>query len=429
MTDAISGLRDAATAGAAATSHTRRSCRGCGSTALRPFLSLGPSPLANAFLKGPDDFAAERWYPLDVHFCEVCSLAQLTEVVDPEVLFGHYLYVTGTSDTIAAHNQRYARSVVDRLRLTRDDLVVEVASNNGHLLKGFLACGTRVLGIEPARNIAELANANGIPTVNRFFNGPVARELRETHGPARVVVANNVLAHVDDTIDFLTGCAALIERDGLVVVEVPYLADLIANVEFDTVYHEHLCYFSMTALMRVCEGAGLTLVDVEHVPVHGGSIRIFAARRDAVRDHAPAVVAMAAGERATGLTDFGTYERFAESVGDTRRRLLALLDEVRADGEIAAYGAPAKGNTLLNFCRIDSRLISFTVDKNPLKVGLYTPGAHLPVLPVETLLERQPASVLILAWNFADEIVAQQREYQRRGGRFIVPIPQPRLVA
>jgi hypothetical protein len=430
MTDAIGGLDAAGIPDAARTSHTRSSCRGCGHTALRPFLSLGPSPLANAFLRSPDEFAAERRYPLDVYFCEVCSLAQLTEVVDPEVLFGHYLYVTGTSDTIAAHNRRYAQAVVERLGLTAADLVLEVASNNGHLLAGFQASGTRVLGVEPAVNIAQLANANGIPTVNRFFDAGVARELRQAHGPARVVIANNVLAHVDGTIDFLTGCAVLVDDDGLVVIEVPYLADLIAHVEFDTVYHEHLCYFSVTALTGVCEAAGLSIVDVERVPVHGGSIRIFAARRERRRDHAPNVVAMAAEERSTGLTDFRTYVEFARVVDLTRQRLLSLLEGLGRDGrDIAAYGAPAKGNTLLNYCGIDTRLVSFTVDKNPLKVGLYTPGAHLPVLPVETLLARQPAYVLILAWNFADEIMAQQSEYVRRGGRFIVPIPEPRLVA
>jgi hypothetical protein len=430
MTNAISGPDAARTPGGTAPSHTRTTCRGCGGRDLRRFLSLGPSPLANAFLESPDEFAGERRYPLDVHFCHGCSLVQLLEVVDPEVLFGHYLYVTGTSDTIAAHNQRYAQAVVERLGLSSADLVVEVASNNGHLLRGFQAAGTRVLGVEPARNLAELANANGVPTINRFFDASVARLLRETEGPARVVIANNVLAHVDDTVDFLAGCAALVEDDGLVVIEVPYLVDLIAHVEFDTVYHEHLCYFSVTALTRVCEAAGLSIVDVERVSVHGGSVRIFAGRRSPVRDHAPQVITMAADERAAGLTRFDTYAAFASLVATTRQRLVELLASLRREGgEIAAYGAPAKGNTLLNYCGIDTRLVSFTVDKNPLKVGLYTPGTHLPVRPVEALLERQPAYVLILAWNFADEIMAQQHEYARRGGRFIVPIPEPKLVA
>ncbi len=408
----------------------RTACRACGSETLTPFLTLGPTPLANAFLAAPEQFADERRYPLDVYFCRTCSLVQLADVVDPHVLFGTYLYVTGTSDTIVAHNRGYAHTVVERLSLGAGDLVVEVASNNGHLLQCFQPFGVRVLGVEPAANIAQMAEAAGVPTVNRFFNAAAARELVAAHGPARAVIGNNVLAHVDDPQDFLRGCATLLAADGAVVIEVPYLREFLDAVEFDTVYHEHLCYFSVTSLMRLCDAAGLAIAGIDRVAVHGGSIRMYARRSEGAGDHAATVLRLVDEEAAAGLHDLDTYQQFAARVEATRAQLVALLERLRGEGKsVAAYGAPAKGNTLLNYCGIDTRLIEYTVDKNPLKVGLYTPGAHLPVLPVSTLLERQPDYVLILAWNFADEIMRQQDEYRARGGRFILPIPEPRIAA
>jgi hypothetical protein len=407
----------------------RDTCRACSARRLERFLPLGRVALANAFLRDPAEAAAEQRFPLEVYLCLECGLVQLADVIDPEVLFRDYLYVTGTSDTIAAHNRAYARAIVERVGLEPGDLVVEAASNDGSLLRCFQTHGVRVLGVEPATNIAERAVAAGVPTVNRFFEPGCAAELRAEHGPARVVVANNVLAHVDDPVGFLRAGRELIDERGRVVVEVPELRELVERLEYDTVYHEHLSYFSISSLMRVCEEAGLRITRVARFPVHGGTVRVHALPVEAEPDHAPEVRALADEERADGLTSLERLRAFADEVAGQREELLAMLRRLKAEGRtVAGYGAPAKGNTLLNYCGIGTELLPYTVDKSPLKVGLFTPGSHVPVLPVETLLERQPDHVLILAWNFADEVVRQQAEYARRGGRFIVPIPRPRVL-
>lgn len=409
--------------------HVRTSCRACGSKEMRKFLALGPQPLANSFLKDTSEFESEPSFPLDVYYCPGCSLVQLLDVIDPQVLFRNYIYVTGTSTTIAEHNVRYAATVVDVLKLTSSDLVVEVASNDGSLLKCFLPHGVRTLGVEPATNIAQVARAAGVETVNEFFDRATAQNVRASHGPAKAVIGNNVLAHVDDTQDFLAGARDLLTDDGLLIVEVPYVGELLERFEYDTVYHEHLCYFSVTALMHLCASVGLSVVRVDHVPVHGGSVRMYAGRSEYYGGHSAAARELAVREKRQSITEFARYVKLAEDVQQNRRALRALLLDLKSRGKrIAAYGAPAKGNTLLNFCDIGTDLVDFTVDRNPLKVGSYTPGMHIPVQPVEALLEQQPDYVLILAWNFAEEIQQQQAEYKRRGGRFILPIPNPMVL-
>lgn len=394
------------------------------------FLDLGMQPLANAFLRADTETAAEPRYPLALHGCDTCGLVQLVDVIDPEVLFRNYIYVTGTSETIAAHNRSYARTVVDLLQLGPGSLVVEAASNDGSLLTCFRDLGVRVLGVEPAENIAALAAARGIRTEVTFFDREAGPRLRGIHGPAQALIGNNVLAHVDDPAGFLAGAKALLAADGLVIVEVPDLTQMLDRTEYDTVYHEHLCYFSISSMLRLCTAVGLSVVRVDHVPVHGGSLRIYAGRAEDQAGHDPAVLRMAEAEREAGVTSRTRWERFARDAETQRAALLTELRKLKQAGKtIAGYGAPAKGTTLLNYCGIGTDLLPFTVDRSPLKTHMRIPGVHIPVLPVETILETQPDYLLILAWNFADEIMSQQAEYRRRGGRFLLPIPFPKIVA
>ena len=407
----------------------RTTCRACDEATLHTFLSLGPQPLANALPGGPEEFADERTYPLDLALCTTCGLVQIHDVIDPEVLFAHYLYVTGVSSSIHDHNREYADDIVTRLSLESDDTVVEIASNDGSLLKRFQERGVAVLGVEPATNIAQMATDAGVPTENVFFGEAVAHELRASHGPAAAVVANNVLAHVNGTVDFLRGVGVLLEPGGLGVVEVPYLGEFVERLAYDTVYHEHHCYFSVAALMVLAERAGLRVADVREVSVHGGSIRVYLARAEDRNEHSQVAQDFAANEREQGLLDPERYDRFARDVTAQREALLRTLEELKQAGHsLAAYGAPAKGHTLVNYCGIGPDLIPFTVDKNPLKVGRYTPGTHIPILPVDEIATRGVDVLLLLPWNFADEIMEQQSEFRAAGGKFLIPIPYPRIV-
>jgi novobiocin biosynthesis protein NovU/D-mycarose 3-C-methyltransferase len=406
----------------------RTTCRGCGGDRLVCILSLGRTALANAFVPASDG-QDQPTYPLDLYYCENCSLVQLVDVIDPSVLFSHYLYVSGTSETIRAHHEELAATVTERLGLQGPDLVIEAASNDGNLLRAFQARGVRVLGIEPAANIAAGANAEAIQTVCRFFNSEAAADIRRSHGPARVVIGKNVLAHVDDPVDFLRGCALLIAPGGEAIIEVPSLRDLVEKLEYDTVYHEHLSYFSVSALMHLFDRAGLVLTDVTELPVHGGSLRLYATHADGTRTHAASARALAERERQEGLTSLPRLRQFAGAVAAHRGALVDLLQRVTSDGStVAGFGASAKGNTLLGYCGIDRRTLQYIVDRNPLKVGRLTPGTHIPVVAFETLQERPPDYLLILAWNFADEIMRQAQAFADRGGRFIVPVPVPRVV-
>ncbi len=407
----------------------RKTCRGCGNDQLKMFLPLGPTPLANSFLKSDSEFASEQSFPLDVYFCESCFLVQLLDVIDPELLFRDYIYVTGTSDTIAIHNKAYAETVVDFLSLRSSDLVIEIASNDGSLLSCFQNHQVKTLGIDPAVNIVKKARARGVESIAEFFNLNLAMNVRRSHGPAKAIIGNNVLAHVDETQDFLSGAEFLLTDDGMLIVEVPYLGELLDHLEYDTVYHEHLCYFSISALMRLFEIAKLRIVRVDHVSVHGGSIRVYGGKQTTYADHAAEITALAKKEKDAGMVDLPSYIEFNEKVKANGEAIISMLKELHRDGKtVVGYGAPAKGNTLLNYCGIGTDLLDYTVDKNPMKVGLYTPGMHIPVLPASKLLEDQPDYVMILAWNFADEIMQQQQEYQRRGGKFIIPIPHPKIV-
>lgn len=401
-------------------------CLACGSTRRERVLDLGSTPLANANVRPENAAKPEARYPLELLFCLDCALVQLSELVPPEILFSDYCYMTGASSTMVAHFGAFAAAAAKRFGLGAKDLVVEVASNDGTLLAAFLKNGTRVLGVEPAANLCQVAAEKGVESLPRFFGTSVARELRAERGPAAMVCANNVLAHVPDLPGVLLGMRLLTEPAGVVSIEFPWLYRLVEHLEYDTVYHEHLSYFSIVALEKAFARAGLAIFDIEELSVHGGSLRVLAR---AGKEHGPRVAELVARERALGLDRAAGFHAFAKRVAANKTALRALLTGLKQDGKrIAAYGAPAKGNTLLNYCGVSTDLVEYTVDKNPLKVGCLTPGARLPIRPVSVLAEDRPDYALILPWNIAPEIVTQERLYRERGGRFLVPIPEPKAL-
>lgn len=403
-------------------------CRSCGSSRIHPVLNLGATPLANALLTAGDLEKPEAKFPLELVFCQDCSLLQITETVPPQQLFSHYLYFSSFSDTMLAHARTLVERLIPERRLNPNSLVVEVASNDGYLLQYYHQAGIPVLGIEPAQNIAQAAREKGINTLSEFFGRELAGKLRGEGKRADVIHAHNVLAHVADLNGFVSGIQALLKSDGVAIIEAPYVKDLIDHVEFDTIYHEHLCYFSLTALDALFTRHGLLIHHVERVPIHGGSLRIFAGgalsnRRDAtVRD-------LLAEESAWGVNTTAFYDQFNQRVAALKTTLVDLLARLKSEGKtIAAYGASAKGSTLLNTFGIGRETLDFVADRSTIKQGHFTPGTHLPITSPDKLLADQPDYVLLLTWNFVDEILEQQAAYRERGGQFIVPIPEVRIV-
>lgn len=339
-------------------------------------------------------------------------------------MFRNYVYVSGTSETIPAHFAAYAKDVAERF-VPKGGLVVEIGSNDGTLLRAFDRGAVRVLGVEPARNIAAMANGAGIPTLDEFFGEAIAGEIAAEHGRASAIIGNNVVAHIDDLHGLMNGVTTLLEDRGVFVAEFPYLVDLLEKTAYDTIYHEHLSYFSVRSVDDLASRHGLHLIDVRRVGVHGGSIRVFISRDG---EASPDVKKLLRLEEASGLRTGRPLRPFVEAVQRQREDLMRVLGEIRKARHIAGYGAPAKGNTLLNYCEIDRSVLDFIVDRSPLKHGLLTPGTHIPVEPPERLMASDVRDTLLLAWNFADEILRQQDAYRSRGGRFIVPIPSPRVV-
>jgi SAM-dependent methyltransferase len=408
---------------------TRVACRSCNNADLRPFLSLGTTPLADALLDDAPPATAEPRYPLDVGFCPHCSLVQILETVPPGTLFvDNYHYFSSYSPALLAHAREHATRLIETRRLGPDHLVVELASNDGYLLRNFVAAGVPVLGIDPSPGPAQAAIAAGVPTRLEFFGTELARELREEGSRADVVIANNVMAHVPDLNGFVAGIGVLLAEDGIATIENPCVTDLVDHCEFDTIYHEHHCYFSCTSVARLMARHELVLNDVEYFPeLHGGTMRWTVSHGG---QPSAAVRETLARERAAGVHEFDYYASFGSRVTALRDALRALLHELRANGAtIAAYGAAAKGATLCNYVGIGRELVDFVVDRNEHKQGRYMPGTHQPILDPDALLEAQPDYVLLLAWNFRREIEEQQAEYLRRGGQFIVPVPWPQITS
>ena len=403
-------------------------CRSCGSTDAALILDLGRQPLANNLLTTADLAKPEPKFPLRLAVCQSCWLLQITDLVPPVELFSEYLYFSSFSDLMLRHAREAVEGYIAEFGLNSQSLVVEIASNDGYLLQNFVKAGIPCLGIEPAANIAKVAREKGIETLEEFFGRGIAAKLAEENRPADLILGNNVFAHAPDTNDFVAGLKKLLKPGGRIALEFPYGVEFIEHNEFDTIYHEHVFYFTLTALQPLFARHGLTIFRVERLPIHGGSLRLFAGHTGAQAIEA-SVTKLMADEKQKGVDSLACYEGFARSVHNIKRELVELLMKLKREGRsVAAYGASAKGSTLLNFFGVGADDLNFIVDRSTYKQGRLTPGTHLPILPPEELLKRRPDYTLLLTWNFADEILAQQKAYRDAGGKFIIPIPQIKIV-
>lgn len=407
----------------------RTHCRACGSKNLKLILELGKTALVNDFLK-PEEVANYKIsLPLRVVLCPDCSLVQLAETVDPKILYSHYAYVTSTSKTMDTHLNNMMTHLLSTARLGSGSKVLEIASNTGVFLKKFKEQGCEVLGIEPAGNIADVALATAIPTRKEFFNAATAKKLKAEWGAADLILGRHVFAHIDDLRDLVTGLEAVSHAETLIAFEVPYLVDFFEHTEYDTIYHEHLSYISVRAIEALVKDSAFMLARVDHYPIHGGSILFHLRHRSSKAEPHASVAQALDRENQMRLAEPATWESFAQRVNHIRTGLPALLRKLKARGKrIIGYGASAKGNTLLNTCGITTKELDYIIDNTPFKQDKIAPGSWIPVRPPEMLLKDQPDYALLLAWNFAPEIIARETEYQKRGGRFIVPIPEPRIV-
>lgn len=403
-----------------------RSCLFCGAPLRRTFVDLGMHPLCESYVSEANLNAMEPFYPLHVYVCEQCFLVQLHEYVSPADIFTEYAYFSSYADSWVQHARRYTEMIVERLELTGKSLVVELASNDGYLLQHFVEKDIPVLGVEPAANVAEAARKKNVPTLVKFFGRNTANEVVAERGTADLVLGNNVLAQVPDINDFVGGIKILLASRGTMTIEFPHLMRLMRENQFDTIYHEHFFYFSLMSVERVFAAHGLTLFDVEELSTHGGSLRIYGRHAD---DETQSVTEryreLMRREKTAGFDRAETYALFGEQVKEAKRKLLEFLIEAKRKGKtVAAYGAPGKGNTLLNYCGVRTDFIDYAVDRNTYKQGKFLPGTHIPIFPPEKIRETKPDYVLILPWNFKDEIMGQVGYIREWGGRFVVPIPE-----
>jgi hypothetical protein len=409
----------------------QKQCRFCSAALRHTFVDLGMSPLANSYITPQQLNAPEPFYPLHAYVCEHCFLVQLEEFATPSHIFSDYAYFSSYSDTWLHHAKTYTDMIVARLGLHSHSQVVEVGSNDGYLLQFFVARGISVLGIDPAANVAPAAREKGVPTVVKFFGESTARDLVAQGYRADLLIGNNVLAQVPTLNDFVTGIKVFLHPQGVVTMEFPHLMHLIAEHQFDTIYHEHFSYFSLGTVTKIFTEHGMTIFDVEELSTHGGSIRIYARHTEDVSKPVGQRIAMLlAREEAAGLTQLAAYLAFADKVKQTKRNLLAFLIAAKDTGKsIVGYGAPAKGNTLLNYCGIRSDFLDYTVDRNPYKQGHFLPGTHIPILVPDTIRDTRPDYLLILPWNLREEITGQMAYIREWGGQFVVPIPDARVYA
>jgi hypothetical protein len=411
------------------TMSAHNACRFCSAHLSRTFVDLGMSPLCENYLTVEQLNQMEPFYPLHVFVCEKCFLVQLQQYVSTDSIFREYAYFSSFSESWLAHAQKYTDQMIDQWALGPNSQVVELASNDGYLLQYFIARGIPALGIEPAANVAAVATAKGVPTLVRFFDVDVARELVAKRQQADLLVGNNVLAQVPDLSGFIAGMKILLRSEGVITIEFPHLLSLIHERQFDTIYHEHFSYFSFLCAENIFSAHGLTLFDVEKLPTHGGSLRIYACHaEDRSKKINSRVLSLRDEENAAGILTLATYSSFARQVSEAKFGLLEFLIHARRSGKrVVGYGAPGKGNTLLNYCSIRSDLLPFTVDRNTYKHGKFLPGSHIPIFPPERIREVQPDYVLILPWNLKDEIMQQLAYIREWGGRFVVPIPEVRV--
>lgn len=404
-------------------------CRICKGSSLQPYLDLGFTPAADSFIREQGLQQPEVHYPLVVYLCHDCGMSQLGYTVPPDILYQHdYPYESSTTRAGRTHFFDFAASVVNRFHLGPENLAIDIGSNVGVLLDGFKTKGCRILGIEPSANISATAIGRGIETINDFISPKLATQVVKSHGKASVVTTTNVFAHIDDLDDFMRAIDTLLDDKGVLIIEAPHFLKLLKNLEYDTIYHEHLLYIAVRPLNRLFNRFGFEAVDVEEIGIHGGSIRIYVSRTGAY-PVTKALTDMIATEEKNHIFDFDRLSQFSQDVALHRTKLTTLLRSLKAEGaSLVGVSAPAKGMTLLNYCHIGPELLDFMTEKSRLKIGLYTPGTHIPIFPDSSLIEHQPDYALLLAWNFADEIIENLKEYREKGGKFIIPIPEPRIV-